>query len=165
MAKIERGKNFPGLIKLEDRNILIHWELDKNLKGTVISLKPCETDEILKKAVFAICKKYFRKHLITLWRWRNSSFSMASCSLSLIFIFISMNEFEFLWKRFWSPWRKWTFYRGDKTEFLYWQSPRFFRLHVPIKQDFWIDQKDSPHLRYKEIKYHTISCHFQKLCH
>ena len=68
MAKIERGKNFPGLIKLEDRNILIHWELDKNLKGTVISLKPCETDEILKKAVFAICKKYFRKHLITLWR-------------------------------------------------------------------------------------------------
>ena len=49
MAKIERSKNFPGLIKLKDKNIPKHWELDKNLIGTVISFKPCWTDEILKK--------------------------------------------------------------------------------------------------------------------
>ena len=84
--------------------------------------------------------------------------------LSDFFLSARMN-LNFCERDFLSPWRNWTFYRGDKTEFLYWQSPRFFRLHVPIKQDFWIDQKDSPHLKYKEIKYHTISCHFQKLCH
>ena len=75
---------------------------------------------------------------------------------------------EWIWyfvRDFLSLWRNWTFYRGDKTEFLNWQSPRLFRLHVHMKQAFWNDKKDFPHPKYKEIKYHTIYCHLQKLCH
>ena len=137
----------------------------------MISLKPCWTDEILRNSFWRSAKEDFLKHIITLWRWRNSSFSMASCSLSLIFYFISKNEFEiWIW-----IFVKEIFYHHEGSELfieVIKQNSQignlrgFFRLHVPIKQAFWIDKKDLPHLKYKEIKYHnTIYCHQQKLCH